>query len=132
MACGDGIGSAQSHAAHPAWESYPMFDEKLRRRPYNADGDRLAVEASAHLVVAGARPSEPVKPAVAASVRENGYLLVEMNSRQCRCSVKNSASKAELHRFCGAPTAPGSAHCRKHKAELSHPARERGQSDGRR
>jgi hypothetical protein len=40
-ACGAGIGSAQSHAA--------LFDEKLRRRSYNADGDRLAAEASVHL-----------------------------------------------------------------------------------
>jgi hypothetical protein len=49
MACGDGIGSAQPHAAHPAWEKYPLFDETLRRRPYNADGDQLADEASVHL-----------------------------------------------------------------------------------
>jgi hypothetical protein len=49
QACGSSIGSAQSHAAHPAWESYPLFDEKLRRDPWNADGDRLADEASAFL-----------------------------------------------------------------------------------
>jgi hypothetical protein len=49
LTCGSSIGSAQSHAAHPAWGSYPLFDEKLRRKPYNADGDRLGDEASALL-----------------------------------------------------------------------------------
>jgi hypothetical protein len=44
--CGCAVGSAQSHAAHPAWESYPLFDESLRRNPYNADCERLAAEAS--------------------------------------------------------------------------------------
>jgi hypothetical protein len=38
-----------SHAAHLAWESYPLFDERLHRNRDNADGERLADEASAFL-----------------------------------------------------------------------------------
>ena len=68
-------------------------------------------------VVGKARPANPVWP-----VRENGYLLIEMDSRQCRFAVNSSASKGELHRFCGAPTPPGSAYCREHKAALAHSA----------
>jgi hypothetical protein len=49
LSCGRGIGSAQSHAAHPGWQGYPPFDETLRRDPYNADGERLVAEASASL-----------------------------------------------------------------------------------
>jgi hypothetical protein len=49
LACGSSIGSPQSHASHPGFGDYPPFDEKLHRKPYNADGDRLADGASALL-----------------------------------------------------------------------------------
>jgi hypothetical protein len=66
--------------------------------------------------VGNARPAKPVWP-----VRENGYLLIEMDSWQCRFAVNNSVSKGELHRFCGAPTTPA-AYCKEHKAALAHTA----------
>jgi hypothetical protein len=100
-----------------------------RERP-SAKPRAKACEAKAVAdVVAEARPSEPVKPV--GPVRETGFLLVDMNSRQCRYSVNNPA-RGEAHLFCGAVVAPGSAYCPKHRAALPHLAGERGQSDGRR
>ena len=66
--------------------------------------------------VGNASPLKPAKPAE--PVRKDGFLLVEMHHRQCRYAI-NSAANGELHRFCGAVSAPGSAYCEKHRAMLT-------------